>query len=429
MRLKRALKYRIYPNREQKDCLEEWLNTCRVLYNDCLTERRDAWQCCRKPINYYDQANQLKEIKTFDEDLKEVHSQVIQDVLKRIDKAFKNFFRRVKRKEKTGYPRYKQKFRYNSFTYPQRGFKLEDRKLILSKIGSVNIKQHRDIPEDAEIKTCTVERDLDRWYACFTVEIEIEEPDQYIEITNPIGIDLGISHLITLSNGNTEDNPKYLSKSERKLARRQRRLSKSKKRSNNRGKRRFEVAKTHSKVKEQRTDLLHKISHKLVDTYDLIVFEDLKIRNMLKNHHLAKSISDATKSLISCRKNGTFLHVSWSQLTNFVSYKAEETGRRVEFVNPKNTSQECSRCGRIVKKPLSQRVHKCPFCGLIMDRDQNAAINILKRGLRKSKGFSICQKSSIFEQLRNVGQGLPEFKPEDFSKRRMIQEASPFRAG
>ena len=388
MKIKRTYKHRIYPNREQKSILETWLEICRILYNDCLTERRDAWDNSHKSVNYYDQANQLKEIKTFDDDLKEVYSQVIQDVLKRIDKSFKNFFRRVKKREKAGYPRYKGSDRYDSFTYPQSGFELEDKKLILSKIGSVNIKKHRDIPESAEIKTCTIERDLDRWYACFTVEIEIEEPN-YEAITNPIGIDLGISHLLTLSNGDMVDNPKYLSKSERKLSRKQRKLSKSKKGSDNRTKRRFDVSKTHRTVREQRTDLLHKISHKLINTYDLIVFEDLKIRNMLKNHHLAKSISD----------------VSWSQLTNFVSYKAEEAGKRVEFVNPKNTSQKCSNCGKIVKKPLSQRVHRCPFCGLVMDRDENAAINILKKG------------------LMNVGQGLSEFKPEDFSKRRMIQEA------
>ncbi|VUT25423.1 MAG: putative transposase [Candidatus Methanolliviera sp. GoM_oil] len=405
-KIKRTFKYRIYPNREQKSILETWLDICRVLYNDCLTERRDAWDISQKYISYYDQCNQLREIKTFDNEIKEVHSQVIQNVLKRIDKSFKNFFRRVKRREKAGYPRYKGKDRYDSFTYPQSGFKLEDKKLILSKIGSVNIKKHRDIPEDAKIKTCTIERELDRWYACFTVEIEIEEPN-YEAITNPIGIDLGISHLITLSNGDMEDNPRYLVRSEGKLKRRQKKLSKSKKQSNNRTKRRFEVVKTHRTVRDQRTDLLHKISRSLVNTYDLIVFEDLKIRNMLKNHHLAKSISD----------------VSWSQLTNFVSYKAEEAGKRVEFVNPRNTSLECSNCGKIVKKPLSQRTHKCPFCGLVMDRDKNAAINILNRGLRKSKGFSICQKSSIFEQLKNVGQELSEFKPEDFSKRRMIQEA------
>ena len=134
---------------------------------------------------------------------------------------------------------------------------------------------------------------------------------------------------------------------------------------------------------------------------------------MLKNHHLSKSISDATKSLISCRKNGTFLHVSWSQLTNFVSYKAEGAGRRVEFVDPKNTSQECSNCGEIVKKSLAQRVHRCPFCGLVMDRDQNAAINILKKGLKKL----------------NVGEGLPELKPVEFSKRTMNQEAPSVRVG
>ncbi|VUT25923.1 MAG: putative transposase [Candidatus Methanolliviera sp. GoM_oil] len=416
MRLKRTYKYRIYPNREQKAHLEEWLNICRVLYNDCLTERRDAWYASHKSINYYDQANQLKEIKTFDDNLKEVHSQVVQDVLKRIDKAFKNFFRRVKRKEKAGYPRYKGKDRYDSFTYPQSGFGLEDRKLILSKIGSVNIKNHRDIPEDANIKTCTIERDLDRWYACFTVsrEIEIEEPNyEVIYLANPIGIDLGINHLITLSNGDMEDNPRYLVKSEGKLKRKQRKLSKvlttsswdlenlrfskTRKGSDNRTKRRFEVSRTHRKVREQRTDLIHKISRGLVNAFDLIVFEDLKIRNMLKNHHLAKSISD----------------VSWSQLTNFVSYKAEEAGRRVEFVNPKNTSQECSNCGMIVKKSLSQRVHRCPFCGLVMDRDQNAAINILKRGFKKL----------------NVGQELSEFKPEEFSKRTVIQEAPSVRVG
>ncbi|VUT23823.1 MAG: putative transposase [Candidatus Methanolliviera sp. GoM_asphalt] len=395
MKIKRTYKYRIYPNREQKSILEEWLEICRILYNDCLTERKDAWGKSRKSINYYDQANQLKEIKTFDGNIKEVHSQVIQNVLKRIDKAFKNFFRRVKGKEKAGYPRYKGSDRYGSFTYPQGGFKLGDRKLILSKIGSINIKKHRDIPKDAKIKTCTIERDLDRWYACFTVEVEIEEPNYNEEITNPIGIDLGINHLITLSNGDMEDNPRYLVKSQRKLSRKQRKLSKSKRGSGNRTKRRFETAKTHRKVREQRTDLSHKISRGLVDTYDLIVFEDLNIRGMLKNHHLAKSISD----------------VSWSQLTNFVSYKAEEAGRRVEFVNPKNTSQECSNCGGIVKKSLAQRVHRCPYCGLVMDRDQNAAINILKRGLKR------------------VGQELSEFKPEDFSKRRVIQEAPSVRVG
>ncbi len=233
------------------------------------------------------------------------------------------------------------------------------------------MRLHGDILKDAEIKTCTIKRDLDRWYAYFSVEVEIEDPDQNKKITlvNPIGIDLGINHFLTLSDGDTEDNPKYLSKAERKLTRRQRRLNKSKKGSNNRSKRRFETAKTHRKVREQRTDLLHKISCKLIDAYDLIVFEDLNVKGMLKNHHLAKSISD----------------VLWSQLTNFVSYKAEEAGKRVEFVDPKNTSQECSNCGKIVKKSLSQRVHKCPFCGFVIDRDLNAAINILKKGLKKCR--------------------------------------------
>jgi putative transposase len=403
MKIRRTYKYRIYPNKEQEALMNEWLDTCRVLYNDCLTERRDAWKVSRKSISYYDQANQLKEVKSFDNKLREIYTQVLQDVLRRIDKSFKNFFRRVKRGEKAGYPRYKSKTRYNSFTFPQNGFKFsdDDKKLILSKIGAINIKKHRDIPEDANIKNCMIKRDSDCWHACFMVEIEVEDSDQDKKITseNSIGIDLGISHFITFSDGSVIDNPRYLVKSEKKLARKQKRLSKAKKRSKNRKKRKIELAKVHRKIKNRRNDFLHKISRLLVDSYDLIVLEKLNVKNMLKNHYLAKSISDA----------------SWSQLTDFISYKAEEAGKIVKFVDPKNTSQECSNCGKIVKKSLSQRIHKCPFCGLVMDRDQNAAINILKRGLKNLKLKNV--------ELKNVEQELPEFKPEDFSKGRMIQEA------
>jgi putative transposase len=386
MKIKRTYKYRIYPNKKQETLMSKWLESCRVLYNNCLTERKDAWKVCKKSINYNDQNRQLPEIKIFDNELKEIYAQVLQDVLRRIDIAFKNFFRRIKKREKAGYPRYKPKSRYNSFTYPQNGFKFgeDNKKLILSKIGAINIKKDRNIPEDTEIKACIIKKDLDRWYACFIVEIETIESNYNKEITNPIGIDLGISHLITFSNGETIDNPRYLIKSEKKLVRKQRKLNKAKKRSNNRNKRRFKLAKIYRKIKDQRNDFLHKISRLLVDSYDLIVLEKLNIKNMLKNnHYLARSINDA----------------SWSKLTNFISYKAEEAGKIIEFVDPKNTSQECSNCGKIVKKSLNQRVHKCPCCGLILDRDQNAAINILNRG------------------LKNVGQGLSKFKPEDFNKK------------
>ncbi len=377
--MKKSYQFRIYPNKNQEVKLNRTLSTCRHLYNDSLSERireselnnleRDfgiiPWG---KPewINYYDQADELTATKTPYQ--KGVFSQVLQNVLKRVDRSFKNFYNGF------GYPRFQGRNRYNSFTYPQSGFGIEDGKLILSKIGNIRIILHREI--EGKIKTCTIKKDIDQWYVTFSCEID--KPIIPIEVKTETGIDVGLKSLLTLSNGEQIEPPEFLRESEDKHKHEQKRLSRKKKKSQNRNKQRIVVAKTHRKIRNQRKDFAHKTSRILVNKYDHIVFEDLQIKNMVQNHHLAKSISDA----------------GWSQLIGFTKSKAECAGKVVELVNPVNTSQNCSKCGNSVPKDMSVRVHSCPFCGLEMDRDHNAAINILKRSkisTAGTAGINACQ--------------------------------------
>lgn len=335
------------------------LSVCRHLYNDSLAERKKQAELNRlkktfdvlpwgKPewINKYDQMLDLTVTKTSYQ--KEVFSQVLQDVIKRVDRSFKNFFNGF------GYPRFQGRDRYNSFTYPQNGFELKDGKLILSKIGAIKIILHREI--EGKIKTCTIKKDVDQWYVSFSCEIDDPIP---VEIKTGTGIDMGLINLMTLSNGNQLKPPKFLRESEDKLKQEQKRLNRKRLKSKNRKKQRVIVSKVHRKIRNQRKDFAHKISRTLVDTYDRIVFEDLQIQNMVQNHCLAKSISDA----------------GWYQLMNFTKSKAECAGKIVEFVNPAGTSQICI-CGFHVPKDISVRVHSCPSCGLIMGRDQVSAILI-----------------------------------------------------
>lgn len=361
--MRKTFKYRLYPSRKQIATLDRTLNTCRILYNNALAERKRQAEMYMLPvtrdwIGYHEQAVALPAQKESNAYLPQVYSQVLQATLRRVDKSFKNFFRRVKTGNKPGYPRFKGAHRYDSFTYPQLGFRIEGKKLHLSKVGDISIKLHRPIKGD--IKTCTIRRDVDRWYACFSVELP-DVPKQ--EVKSAVGIDVGLTSIVTLSTGEKVEPPKFLRKSEERLAMEQRRLSSRKKGSKNRTKQRTVVAKTHRKIRDRRSDFNHKLSRSLVNRFDLIAFEDLRIRNMVRNHHLAKSIADA----------------SWNHLQSLTAYKAEEAGTHVEFVDPRGTSQECSSCGETVTKSLSVRTHRCEYCGLVLDRDHNAALNILKR--------------------------------------------------
>jgi putative transposase len=261
---------------------------CRILYNSCLLDRRNHYEQTGKGLSRINQQVIVKNDKDKFEFLNDIHSQVLQDVLIRVDKAFQNFFRRVKSKEsKAGYPRFKGEGRYASITYPQEpAFQITEQGLKLSKIGTVKIKLHRSIV--GTLKTCTIKKEIGRWYACFSVEYEpVKKPIPNKEI----GIDVGINSFATLSNGSKIDNPKYFRKSEQKLIQKQRHLSKKKKGSGNRKKAKTVLAKLHCKVRNQRSDFHHKISRKVVDTYGFIAVEDLNIKGMVRNHSLAKSNS------------------------------------------------------------------------------------------------------------------------------------------
>ncbi|GHO51727.1 RNA-guided endonuclease InsQ/TnpB family protein [Ktedonobacter robiniae] len=378
----KTLKYRLLPTRKQAEALEWTLRRCKELYNAALQERREIYTYTGKGTNYNAQANQLPEIKEIREEYKEIHSQVLQDVLRRVDKAFKDFFRRVKNGETPGYPRF-QGNHYDSFCYPQSGFSLEQGKLALSKIGHVKINLHR--PIQGWVKTCTIKREGECWYVCFACEVETFKRTPYTD--EAVGIDLGVSKLATLSTGDVIENPRPYRKAEKKLAKAQQALSRKKRGSNRRKKAVQRVARLHRKVRSQRNDYLHQWSRRLVNTYETIVFEDIAPSNLSRR---AKPKQDEDGKYLPNGANAksglnkSIVDAGWSMLITFCQYKAEEAGTvQVVKVDPKYTSQVCSGCGTVRKKTLSERWHSCE-CGCELDRDHNAAINIKNLWLGRS---------------------------------------------
>jgi putative transposase len=273
---------------------------------------------------------------------------------------FANFFRRCRKGEKPGYPRFRPASRYHSFTYPQSGFRLEGDKLHLAKIGSCRVRLSR--PLEGRIKTCTIKREVDGWYVIFAVE---EDRCRFFPKTGEaVGIDVGIENFATLSTSEVVENPEFLRESEGELKTAQRRVARRpNKRSKRRAKAVRQLAKKHQKIGRQRADFHHKTALKIVREFDAIAVEDLNVKGMVKNHHLAKSISDA----------------SWNQFVLILTSKAEEAGRVVFQVNPCYTSQDCAKCGQRVRKSLATREHRCLNCGFVAHRDHNAALNIKGR--------------------------------------------------
>ena len=407
----KTYKYRLYPTRKQTEKLDWTLETCRILYNSSLVDRNRHYEQTGKGLSRIDQQKILVLDKKNIEYLMNIHSQVLQDVLFRVEKAYKAFFRRLKdRNGKAGYPRFKNYGRYDSINYPQSGFKIDkDAKLALSKIGHIKLKLHRSI--NGIIKTCNIKKEIGKYYACFSVEYEPKPkpiPDKQI------GIDVGIKSFAVLSNGRSIDNPKYLIRAEEKLAKKQKRLSSKKKGSNNRKKARIVVAKLHKKVSNQRKDFHHKESRKIVDNYGYIKVEDLQIKNMVKNPNLSKSIHDA----------------GWGQFVSFLTYKAEEAGCYVERINPRYTSKMCSVCGYVYKDmTLSVRKWTCPICNTEHDRDENAAVNILNKTIGGVPAeFTLGETSSMDIQKHAfcvVGSNAYALK----STLSLNQEAPPVREG
>lgn len=359
-----TFKYRLYPTRAQRSSMQKALGACRWVYNKTLEVRKTAWEQEQRSVSRYDTIKMLPDLKKEHSFLDNAHSQSLQEVCNRVDLAFQAFFRRIKSGEKPGYPRFRGCNRYSSFTYPQSGFKfMPDGCLRLAKIGSVKIKLHRPIL--GQIKTLTIRRNaLGHWYACFSCVIEAKPLPPS---PNTVGVDVGIAHFATLSTGEQIPNPCFFRKDEKALGKAQRQFSKYAKGTPERNKYRQVVRHIHNRIANRRTDFAHKLSRRLVNEFQIIVLEDLNIQDMQRDNFpgMNKSIADA----------------AWYQFRQYTAYKAEDAGRSCIVIDPRNTSQICSSCGQIVRKDLSERVHKCSRCGLVMDRDLNASLNILARGL------------------------------------------------
>ena len=368
----RNYEYRLYPSRKQVDKLYSTFRLCSELYNLLLAEHEAAYEQAGVSLTRNDLNNLITNVKRQDARFKSVYSQVLQNQADRLSKAFSNFFRQCQEKKigasiVAGYPRYKKLV--HSITYPQNNgaFKIVGNKLEVSKIGRMPIVLHRPVP--GVIKTMTLKRNrVGQWFAVFCCELEVPEKTH----SGPtVGLDQGLKSFVVGSDGLVIDPPRFLRKSEKRLAKEQRKLSRREKGSNNYRKQRSKVARVHLKVANQRDDFLHKLSRELAERYSVIVVEDLKVENLRKNHSLAKSFSDAGLS--------TFI--------SMLEHKVSETGAQPIKVEAAYTTQTCSRCGRVKegdeKLGLGDREYRCSACGLVIDRDLNASINIHRAGLAR----------------------------------------------
>jgi putative transposase len=359
--------YRLYPNPTQRENRERILAIHRGLYNGALSERRLGWEKQHKSISYADQANQLKAIRQFDEDAAWVNFSSVQQTLRRLDKAFQAFFRRIRAGEKPGYPRYKGRQWFNAVCYVYNdGLRLAGQRLSIQRVGKVRLFQHRPLPDDAKIKMVVIKRDgCGNWYAVFQVELPDIEP-----MTTPLaaaGIDMGLMSFIALSNGEEVDNPRWFREGEERLAKLQRIRSRCKRGSNHYAELTRLIRQHHERMGNRRKDFHHKLSRALVNRFPLLFVEDLNIRGLSRSH-VAKSMADA----------------GWSQFLFFLDYKAANAGGQKIEVDARGTSQYCPECGCSVEKSLSIRIHRCQSCGYVAPRDVAAAQVILKRGLART---------------------------------------------
>lgn len=355
-------RFAISPTPEQEQRLFHVFYLCRKLYNHALAERIQHYKETGKGRSYYDQQQQLPAFKAEHPEYRDVPAQSLQDVLHRLDQAFVNFF-----EKRTGFPRFKDKLRFRSITIPQceakRNFGIEGA-IYIPKIGQIRMHAHQ-IFDPAAVRIINIKFHNGKWHVNLTVKAPLSASQS--DLKRVVGVDMGLHDLVVTSDGAHHGNPRWINRSEKRLKKLQRKLSKKKRGSRNRSRTKLRLQQVHDRVTNQRKDYLHKLSYGLVHTYDLICIEDLSVQGMMKNHQLAKSIANA----------------SWHRLSNYLAYKSLRVGKRLVKVSPVNTSQDCSGCGRYVQKPLSERTHRCPGCKLTMDRDENAAKNILKRGLQQ----------------------------------------------
>ena len=364
-----AYKFRIYPDAKRQKAIDDSISMSQRLYNKLLEKTIEAHKknpsskISRRTINQF-----LNEIIKEDKSYLQLYAHVRVDIRNRLLKAYQNFFRRCHQKKsgakiKAGFPRFKSKDKFNSITHIENNgsFRIEKGRLRVSKIGTLRIEQHRNIV--GNVKTMTIKKEGKEYYVIFTAEQIINPPK--VEDINPVGIDMGLNNFIALSDGQTIQKPRFFKQKAKKIARWQRVVARRNKGSKRRNKAKLHLQKEWQSVTNQSNDFMHKLSEKLVHGgYTSFAVESLSIQNMVKNHRLAQSIQN----------------VSWNRFMQMLSYKAESAGMKVIKVDARNTTKECSDCGNIMNMSLSEREYICDKCGLQIDRDINASINILKRG-------------------------------------------------
>jgi putative transposase len=374
----RSWKFRLYPNKMQRKEMEVHLLLSKNLWNDMLELTKDTYAT----YGMFSTAGALNELaKTSG-----LYSQVAQDVFRRLNKSIFSMIAKRKKGLKAGFPRFKNTDRTKSLTYPQSGFSLREKKLKVTPFGEINIRIHREVI--GNIKTFTLKKEASgKWYAVLSAEENPKTPAE--NNGSRVGIDLGLINIAVLSNGTVIKNPKHLRRYEALLKKKQRDLSFRKRGSRNRKKAKHRLALVHEKVRNTRKDFLHKLSRRLVNAHSFIALEDLDSAAMSELNY-GKSINDA----------------GWGEFTNMLSYKAESAGSRLVFVNPANTTKKCSGCGETVIKELWERQHDCPSCGLSIDRDLNAALNILARATGGTPGSNACGDVSVEMSVKQDATGF-----------------------
>ncbi|MDD1677675.1 MAG: transposase [Methanomicrobiales archaeon] len=356
------------PTKAQEAALTTWLAQCCDLYNGALHERRDAWRKLGKGVTLYDQFKSLTEVRRTVPGWDEVPCEVARSALRRLDLAMKAFFRRCKAGETPGFPRFRSKRRYDSFGFGTNPVVIQGDRVVLPKLGYVKFHLYR--PLKGKILYAVVRREAGKWVVVFQCDIgeaPAKMPIESIPEERVAGVDLGLTTLATLSQGKPIENPRHGAKAAEVLARRQRALARKRKGSKSRHRALVQVQEAYAHVANQRLDTARKAAVRLCRDFDLICFEDLNIRG-LAGGMLAKPIHDA----------------AWRLLIHCTSCKAESAGKHVVEKDARRSSIDCSGCGARVEKTLRDRTHSCPVCGLVLDRDLNAALNMKNRALGRS---------------------------------------------
>ena len=353
----RTFRYPLRPTRSQAGVLTTWLGVCCDLYNAALQERRDAWRVARRSVSRLDQQSELAQLRASDSSFAETPSDIQRSAIRKVEVAFDAFFRRCKSGQKPGYPRFRSRRRYDSFSFPLP--RINGNSVIIPKLGQVRFHRYR--PIEGVPKHVTVGRDAGgRWFVSFACDLGEALPK--IPVRTAVGIDLGLTTFATLSDGREVANPRWAREGAARIKRCQQAVARRRRGSESRGRARIAVARAHARVANQRKDFARKLACQLFRRYDLVAFEDLEVARMARGH-FAKSISDA----------------GWSVFLQALRDKAESAGRHAIAVDPRGTTQMCSGCGAPVPKGIGDRRHVCT-CGVDLGRDHNAALNVLRLG-------------------------------------------------